>query len=165
MEEIKYHYKPNFLVFLLGIIFFGVSTFIIAREALTNDHGLIIYRVIELSASEATILLWFLTLLALVFTSAAFLAIFSGISTRRELVLTETHILIPKSAVSSKNVIIQYSDIKEIKVESAAGQIFLSVVLDKSKKSIPKSMLPEKDAFENIRAFLESRISGSSKVD
>ena len=102
MNEVRYPYKPKITVILLSMLFFVGCTLVLANVARTNDRGLILDKVIEFSPEGATIFYWVLTVASALFVLIAIMVIYTGLTTDKEIILTENDITAPRSGLSKK---------------------------------------------------------------
>src|SRR3974377_1058219 len=100
MRNLRYPYKPNSgkmaLVILLGA---GCAAFFV-HLAQTNDRGLIIGHTIELSPDDATIFFWCMAALFGLIVLPCVYALLIGLTSSKELVLTETELTAPANIFS-----------------------------------------------------------------
>lgn len=159
MEDIKLPYKPNFLMLLFVIVFFSSCALILANVALNNDRGLVLNRIFEFSTQGAALFYWCLTGAAGIFVILGVIGVIFGLTSKNEIILTENKITAPKSGISKKLISINYSDIKDLSVQSVHKQKFLNIFHQGGKLTIPQSMLPNKQAFEELIALLSAKVN------
>jgi Na+-transporting methylmalonyl-CoA/oxaloacetate decarboxylase gamma subunit len=155
--EIRIPYRPKIIIFLLGIVLFGYGSVHMVSLAATNERGLILNRIIELSPQGATIFYWVISVVGIVFSALAILAILISIFSKREIVITDNEITSPKSAVSRKDITVKFSDIEEIKLQSIQSTKILTIKHASGKLSISSSMLPSTTHFEKLVLLLSSK--------
>ncbi len=160
MDNVKFEYKPNVVVISLSTLFFVACASGLGKIALTNDRGLLLNRIIELSTEGATILYWCLAVVSGVFVIIGAFALLSNLTTKKEIVLTKSEILSPKSGISKKIVAIMYSQITDVNIQSVQKQRFLNIVYPKGKLSIPQSMLANEQAFEELTSLVVDKVNG-----
>ena len=160
MNEVRFPYKPKILVFVLAILFFVGCATILANVALTNDRGLILNKLLEFSAEGATIFYWCLTAASILFIVFGTIALYSGLSTKKEVVVTDHKIMSPKSGLSNRVISVVFSDIADVNIQSIQKQRFLNVLHSGGKLSIPQSMLANKQAFEELVSLVAARVDG-----
>jgi len=158
MDTLEYRYKPKPWVMLAATLFFaGIGAFL-ANEALTNERGLVIQRVIHLSPQGATITYWCLAVVSALFVLAGLAGFIAGLVSRQCLRLTSTEISAPKFAWSRTNTIVRLKEITEISVQSVQNQRFLNLRYRGGKLSITQSFLPTPAAFEELHRAIVSRV-------
>ena len=158
MELAEYPYKPKTLSALLVMLFFGACAVFIGNQANTNDRGLIIDRVIELSAPQATIFYWVLTGLCGVFVLLGLMMLVISFAAPRSVLLTEDSLISPKPFFSKKNIVIRYTAITKLALKQVKHQHFLMVHYAGKKISIPQSLLPNKAAFDELYTKLSNNV-------
>ena len=94
MNEVRIPYKPNKIIFLLAIAFFGACAGIMGNVAATNNRGLTLNRIFEFSPQDATIFYWVITGAALVFVLVGLLTLAKSITLKREIVISKTSLTI-----------------------------------------------------------------------
>lgn len=158
----EYPYKPKVLVMLLAALFFAACGAGLTNAALTNDRGLIINGIITLGPGGATIFYWVMVGACSVFVLGGLWGIIIGLTSDRRLVLTETGIRAPKGGYSRQYVTIRFSDILNVTMQSVQKQRFLTVHHTNGKMSIAQSMLPDKEAFEEVTRMVTQKVKVSS---
>ena len=157
---ISYPYKAKPTVMLLAIAFFGFGAFILGDTALTNTRGLTINGVLNLGEAGASTVYWILTLASVLFVLAGLYVLLRS-RNAKEITLTDTFMTAPVSGVRDSLVTLDYQDILGLSQQEVQGQVFLHVHHGGGKLSIPRSMLPNKRAFEELSAHLAERVSKS----
>lgn len=160
MNEVRIPYKPNKIIMILAIAFFGACAGFMADIAANNDRGLILNRVIELSPQNATIFYWVIASASMVFVVVGFFALVKSFFTNREIVITETSITSPKSALSKLDVTVNFSDISNVTIQTIQRTRILNIKYSGGKLSILNSMLPNKAAFEELVSQVQARVNG-----
>lgn len=158
MHEKRIPYKPRVWIFLLCTLFFGACTAWLGYMALNNDRGLILNNIFEMSISGATIFYWVLTALSGIFVLGGLWGIASGLLSKKELVLTDDTLSMPKSPMSGKIVKLQYSEILDLSYQSVQQEEFLNIMHSGGKLTISKNMLPSKKVFEDVMNFIASKV-------
>lgn len=160
MNEVRFPYKPNVIVFIFVAVFFGACAAMLGNVAITNDRGLILNRIFEFSTGGATIFYWVLAVCSAAFVVLAITALISGLSAKKEIVLTETGIFVPKSGISKKVVTLEYSEISDLTMQTVQKQRFFNIIHEGGKLSIPQGMLPNKDDFDELVELVASKVNG-----
>ena len=161
--ERHYHYRPKWTIIVLCVLFFGAGALVLGTKANSNDRGLIISGVIELSANGATIFYWVLAALSFGFVViAGFLAVVR-LTLHQRIVVGENCIAFPRSRWSSEEVTVPYNEIADVSASEVSGQRFLKIVYSGGKFTITASMLPRKEDFDEIYEAI-SRGTRASKT-
>jgi len=145
------------MFFLIAILFFTGCTLVLGNVALSNDRGLILNRIIELSKENATIFYWCVTAGSGLLVATGLLGLISGLTSKKEIVLSENGISAPRSGISKKIISVKYSDITELTMQAVQKQRFLNIIHPGGKLTIPQSMLPNKQAFEDLVKIVSKR--------
>ncbi len=160
MTEVRFTYKPRITVFLFSGLFFVGCALVLAHIARTNDRGLVLNRIIEFSEEGASIFYWSLAAASGVFVVLATMALYSSLTLKREVILTEDRITAPKSGMSKKLVAIRFAEITDVNIQSVQSQKFLNIVHEGGKLTIPQSMLPNKEVFEELTGLVTEKVNG-----
>ena len=153
----KYPYKPQKLTLFLGIPFFGCAAWFLAHEAQLNDQGItlvFIRHIIELTldTNQATYLLWGLAVLSALIALLCLYGLYLSLTSKAELVLTDTSITIPTTGIFSckKGRTIHFTDIHSLEILTINKIPFLRIVDSKGKMDISSSLLPKKTIIDEI---------------
>ena len=157
MNEIRIPYKPNKILFVLVVAFFGFCAAYIGNIAATNDRGLILNRIIEFSSQGATIFYWVMSILTLALAVVGIFALAISVFSNREIVITNSLITCPKGAISKKQTTVNFSDITGIYIQTIQKTRILNIEHIGGKLSIPNSMLPNNACFEQLISTLNAR--------
>ena len=163
MDTLSYPYKPKPLTMLLSAAFFVVCGLVLANSALTNDRGLTLNGVIRMGEVGATVFYWALTVFSFAFVGFALYALLKGSRADKQVILTPTSVSAPQSNISSRVIELAYSDIYELDIQKISGQQLLNLHYPGGKLSIPRSMLPNKKAFEELTDTLAQRLESSKR--
>jgi hypothetical protein len=157
VNVLEYPYKPKPWVMLAVALLFAVIGIFFAMEALTNERGLVLQRLIHLSPRGATVFYWCLTAACLVFTLAGLAGFASGVLSKRTLRLTGTDISAPRYGWSRAQTVVRLAEITAIGVESIHNQRFLNIDHRGGRLSVCASFLPSKAAFEELHHAIVAR--------
>ena len=146
------------LVMLLASLFFLACGAGMAYSALTNEQGLIINGIITLGPDGATIFYWVIAVLSAVFVLGGLWAIIVGLTSDRTLTITEDGIRAPKSGYSRQYVTINFPDIFKVSIQTVSKQRFITLLHRTGKLSIAQSMLPDKEAFEEVVRIITQKV-------
>ncbi len=158
METLKYDYKPKITAMALAMIFFGVCAVVGWHSAQTNDRGLIIDGLITLDTGQATIFYWGLMAVSVVMAAGGLFGIVRGMTSTQTLVMDDTALRLPKSALSQKIVTVPYRDIVRMTAIQIKSQRFLRVEYAGGKVNITRSMLPSNAIFDKVCETLAARV-------
>lgn len=155
--EREYEYKPKWWIILLCGAMFGFATVFFVRDALSNDRGLIINRLIELSEYGATIFYWVFAFFSFCFVLAIFAATYHRIKYHQRIAFTQSEIVVPASRWSASEKSIKYADISSLSVSKINGQKFLRINYSDSKSVISSSMLSSSKIFDEVVDLLAEK--------
>ena len=161
MPALTYDYKPKLWIMLLVVAFFGACALIIGNVALTNDRGLSINRIFNLSQGSATAVYWALALVSVGFVVAGVLGLVKSIGKPKQIVLDDTTLHAPKSAISATVISIPYTEIVGVSDQVIQKQVFLAVTGRNAKVTIAQSALSSKDQFAEMREALIARVTAA----
>ena len=154
----KSPYKPKILVMLLASLFFAACSAGMAYAAVTNDRGLIINGIITLSESGATVFFWVIAAVSAVFVLGGTWGIIVGLTSDRRLTITENGLRAPKSGYSRQYVTIKFPAIVKVSMQAVNKQQFMTLHHSTGKLSIAQSMLPDKEAFEEVVRIITQKM-------
>jgi len=157
MEPLTYPYKPKVIKTIVISIFLGALAAFMGYTAITNDQGLILNGVIRMGPMGASIFFWVLTLIMVFGLAAATLGLIKGRNSEKQIVLTDTTISAPKSALNDQVVTVSYDDILNLTTQNVNGQHFVNIHHPGGKLVIPHAMLPNKATFDELVEILVNR--------
>ena len=162
MNEVRIPYKPNTILFIFVILFFGACAGIAGNEAISNDRGLILNG-INLSPQQATLFYWFIAGSSLLFVLAAVVTLVKGIGSNREIVISDHSITSPKNGLSNTDITVYFCDITNMRIVTVQTTKILTIDYSGGKSlSIPNSVLPNKQAFEELILQVQTRVNRQS---
>lgn len=162
---LEFHYRPRAKGLLLGIAFFGPCTAVLAQEARTNDRGLIIDGLIEMSTAHATIFYWVLAALSAGFVLISILGLMELMFSPEKpiLRLTPTEVIIPPYLFRREARTVLFSEITGLTDQTVQKQRFLTLRYgDRKKASINHSWLPDDAAFQTVLQFITEKVKQNS---
>lgn len=159
MNEIRIPYKPNKIIFIVIITFFAICAYLIGNIASTNDSGIIINRIFEFSIQNTTIFYWIMSGASSLFVVTGVFVLIKSIVSDREIVISETSITSPKSGFSKLDIMVNFSDITNITIQTIQKTKILNIEHTNGKLSIPNNMLPSNQVFEELFLKLNSKIN------
>ena len=148
--EREYDYRPGLAVVLLSGIFFAACALVLGARAYTNDRGLVINGIIELSPGSATVFYCVLTGFSVGFVAAAAVLAGTQLTLHQRIAYTETCLILPRSRWSAEEVTVPFSDILSYSAREIYGQRMLTIVYKGGKFTVGASMLPSTEAFDEI---------------
>jgi hypothetical protein len=154
----EFVYTPQWGVMIACAAFFGTCGFVIRAKAASNDRGLNISGIIELSASSATTFYWVLSWLSFGFVAMAALMLVVRLLNPQKLVLTEDGLYAPKWAWSRTPTYVAYRNVLGVSSYTVSGQQFLNIVHTGGKQNVTASLLESTYAFEEFCKELSRRL-------
>ena len=163
-SEISFEYRAAWLPSILGGVLFSAGTIFMARQALTNERGLIINGIFELGVTGATRLNWTVAGILAIMALFCLAQIFLRLLASREVLLTASSISAPKHFLSLHPLEILFSDVFKCELIEAEEAKFL-LVHSRSGASmkIPESYLGRED-FLQLLDLLSQRITKYDQV-
>jgi len=158
VDEIRIPYKPNIIVFLFVIVFFGICGATLFYVAKTNDRGLVINHLIELSATGASYFYGVLALASSLFVLLGIIVIGRGITSKREVIVGASAISAPKSGISQRMVTVAFGDISSMNVQKVQRTRILNINYNGGRLSIPNNMVPGKTGFDDLVKLISERL-------
>lgn len=158
VQNLEYHYRARWRWAILTAIFFGACAAVLGSKAQSNDRGLILNGIIELSASGATTFYAALAWMSVAFVAIAVLFMLLRIVNPQKLVLTPEGLHAPRFPWSRTPVLIRYGDIREVTPHSMAGNHFVRIVHAGGKKELPESMFASRAAFDEFCRTLAEQV-------
>jgi hypothetical protein len=155
---LEYPYKANAWMMLACIAFFGGIAVMMGHEASTNDRGLILNGILELSVEGASRFYWGVAVVSMLFVPVAVFGLVSRFVNPMSVLLTSTELSAPKNGFTRKRTAIPLQDIVEIGVQTVQKQRFMNIYHRTGKLSVAQSMLPNAEAFETLYAALVAKV-------
>lgn len=156
--EREYEYKPKWWIIILCGAMFGYATVVFTQDALSNDRGLIINGLIELSENGATIFYWVFAFFSFCFVLGAIAITVHRLKFRQRIAFTDSEVIVPASHWSAAEKSIKYADISSLSVSSISGRKDLNIIHSGGKSVINASMLPSSKVFQEITDFLAAKV-------
>lgn len=160
MNEEKFPYQPNFVVFILSSVVLAGIAVGLGYIAFTNEQGLILNGVVEFSIGGATTFFWGLATASGIFAVIGVIAVAGALTSKREIVVSDSIISAPKSGFSKEIITINLTEVTDVNIQSVQKQKFLNIIHPSKKLAIPQAMLPSKQLFERLTELVESRVHG-----
>src|SRR5258708_37404551 len=155
--EREYPYQPKWVVIILSGLFFAACGVVIGIEASGNERGLVINGVIELGPDAATKFYWVLCACSVAFVVLSVFLAFHRIAFRQRLAFGPTSLIVPASRWSHAETEIPYHDMQRLSAARVSGQRFLYIQHPGGKYTITSSMLPSKNAFDEVRRLRSAK--------
>ena len=164
MNEIRFPYKPKIYILLPGIIVLIGCALWFGNAAMTNENELVItffnQSLIKLSNEMASIFYLLVSIFFIMFAMYTIKALYLGVTVTKEIVITEREIIAPKNGISKTIISVKFNEIKDINIKSIQQQQFLYILYQGGKLTIPQSMLPNRQAFEELISLVSARVNG-----
>lgn len=160
MHEVKFPYKPNIATFTMSLMFLCGLTIYVGYIASTNTQGLILNRIIELSANHATIFYWSISVASGLLTLLGAITFIAALKYKKEIIVSGNTIIAPKSGISKKIITFDLNEVTDVYIQTIHKQKILNIVHPANKLSIPQSILPGKKAFEELTELIMSKVKG-----
>jgi hypothetical protein len=164
-DVLEFPYKPKVLPMLGAVAFFGLCTVIGAYAASTNDKGLIINNLIELSVGGATLFWWCLAALSALFVAGGAYGLYLNRAAALTVRLTPTELSAPRRGFSRQVVVIPLREIRSVDLGAYGKQRWLAVQSTSGDLHLPESMLPSPAAFETLHQALLARAGAGAAMD
>lgn len=158
MDTLEYRYRPKPWAMLLATLFFAGMGAFMAEEAMTNERGLLLQRIIHFSPRGATVFYWSIAVICALFVLAGLAGLMAGLVSKRYLRLTPTEISAPRFGWSRSNTVVRLAEVTQIALQSVQKQRFLNIYHREGKLTISQSFLPNADAFENLHKAIQRRV-------
>lgn len=155
--EKTYPYKFKLSYYLIAIPFLAGMTYFFCTQAMTNNRGLIINKLIYLSPSNATGFYWLFTGMGIFSFVMTIYILILNLTSRRQIALNEKQITVPK-ALSNSNVIVPYQSIWELRISSVNNERFLTITYVGGKIHIAESWLPDETSFDELWEVVSGKV-------
>jgi hypothetical protein len=155
----KHPYNASLKAMALCGLFFGICAVFYWQQGLTNDRGMIINGIITFDTFQSTVFYWVLFACSAGFVLIAMLAAARRIKIPREIEFDEKGINLPYGLMQMKTTRVLYSDIMDLTETKIYSQLYLTLTTPSGKYNISRSLLPDKETYNDIQAFLIELIS------
>lgn len=152
-----YEYGTKIVPMLLVIGFGIIIAVTLGYMAVTNDRGLILNGFIKFSEMGAGIFYGLLSLFGVAAVVIGVMGLLKGRNGDKQVILSDTSITAPKSAVSSKIIEIPYRDVTKLTVHKIQGQQHVMIKSKSDKLAIHASILESKAHFADLVEELQRR--------
>jgi hypothetical protein len=160
--EREFPYRPRWTTILLGGFFFAACALFLGYRAATNVRGLIIEGFIRLDPERARVFYGVLAALGAGFVIASCFLAVHRLTFEQRLTFGPTAMTVPASRWSRTTKQIAYRDIRQLSIATVSGQTFLHVHHVGGKFTVVASMLPSREAFDEVQALI-ARSSASAR--
>nr|WP_298682427.1 hypothetical protein [uncultured Dongia sp.] len=157
-ENLRYPYGLKSHRLLLGMLVFGVGSYMAINKALFGDRGLNIYSIIHLEPGGARIFWACLGVLFVALVIAALISLYLNLTTQREIVLRPRAITLPRHVLSAGEVTIPYRDIVRLKTGGAGRHAFFRIRTGEHNVMVRKGALPSNDSFAELYEEISARV-------
>ena len=153
-EQLEFPYKANAWTMLAGMAFFGACAAGMASAALNNDRGLLLNGIIEFTPDGATRFYGAIAIVSALFVVGAIMMLVLSFTSPGSVRLTAAELYAPGTGFGRKPKAIPLHEIVDIGVQTIQRQRFMNVYHRGGKLSLAQSMLPSKEAFEELHGAL-----------
>lgn len=154
----EFRYKPRWAIIFSAGTFFGLCTAVAVWAAVTNDRGLIINGIIELSPNGATIFWWCVAAASMAFVLGAGFLIYSRLTTNHRIALTPSCLLVPLPRHSREEAFIPFAEVTQIQPQDVNGARFLTLYYSGMRFTLVESWMPSKSDFEELSKIIHERV-------
>jgi hypothetical protein len=154
----EFLYARRWGMMIACAVFFGICGLVLGAEADSNDRGLIINGIIELSAAGATTFYRVLSWSSFGFVVLAAIMFIVRVLNPQKLLLTQDGLYAPKWAWSRTPTFIPYRNIRAVSSYAVSGQEILKIVHADGKQNVTASLFESKHAFEEFCQELSRRL-------
>ncbi|QVL31259.1 hypothetical protein KIH39_20790 [Telmatocola sphagniphila] len=161
-DEIQeYAYRPKFKTILIMLILGALGAIFASSKAVHNNRRLIIFRIIELDPSEASIFYWILAAFcaAIVLTSLALT--YHRMTFHQRVVIGPQSIIVPASRWSHEEKEIEYRNIINLSRSEINKLLIIYIMHTGGKNHINADFMPSKAAYEECCELITSRVRAS----
>jgi hypothetical protein len=148
-------YRPPIGRIVLGVVLSCVGGLFMAHEARTNDRGMIINGLIELSPHGATVLKWVVSAALFALGAGLLLLVPRGLI-RRQIVLDADSITIPSHGLSRRQHRIEREDIRGVQVTQYYKMRYLRIRHHGGVRAINSTWLPHEEDLDTILKWLDA---------
>ncbi len=159
--EREYEYKARWSTIVVAAILFGAAAIVLAAKAESNDRGLVINGIVELSTDGATLFYTVLSAVSIVFVILAGILACLRIAAPQRVALTRESVVVPRSSWSRRETSVGFRDITGLSVSEVYGQRFLKVLHAHGKVTLAASMLPRREDFDDICGEIAARVEAA----
>jgi len=155
-ERVEIAYGPSAGKLVLGVLFFGCVAAFMAHAARTNDRGLILGGLIELSTPWATVFYWVISAAGVAFVLLMLLLV-PRCLVRRHIVLEKDAITIPSRTPSRRVYRIARGDIRDVSVRQYRHLRYVKIYHAGGVRPINSTWLPHEWDLDVILEWLRAR--------
>ncbi len=156
VTEDRFEYRPKFIGVLLATGLFSAFSYGMFLIASSNVKGLILFKILHFTPSEATFLYWALFMMFLSVTGISIIALVRSVMPPRYLILKKDEIEAPKGSTYHGITTVKYRDIQSISVNKVGKTLVLQVRYKGGKLNIPEKVFKDKDTFLEIGRQLQT---------
>jgi len=96
----------------------------------------------------------------LAFVLVGVAALIKSFTSKREIIISDTFITSPKSGFSKLDITVKFSDVTNVTMQTVEKTKILNIDYVDGRLSIPNSMLPNKQAFEELVSHIQVKLNG-----
>ena len=156
---LRFAYKKSPFLSCIGVLlgFCGAAYFY--QFAASNTTPYTTKYGFEMSPEQTTMALYAIALGCVFISINSFLMLLRAVTTKQEVVLSETDISAPKSALSKTPTVVAYARINSVKIKSSQGQKMLEIHHSDGKLTIIRQMCRNGREFKKIHEALTARLA------
>lgn len=154
MKNLDYPYRQKAWATAFACLFFGAITFLMVREAMTNERGLVLNGIVHFSTHGATIFYWCVAVASGLFVAVGIPTLFVSLFSSHRLVVTDATVFAPRFGFSRQPTIVPLSSITGLDIQVAQRQRMLNIRHKTGKLTIMRSRLPNAAALDELLAAL-----------
>lgn len=160
-ETLRFKYQKSPFLTSIGVFvcFLGAAYCFPASE--THSETYVTKFGYEMTVEQTRMALYAIGVGSVLLGLYTFLALLRSVVTKQEVVLSSTNVSMPKSRLSKKTAVVEYSDIRKIKERSAQGAKFLEIHHSGGVMKIVRQMCSKRREFKQIAEVLNERMISS----
>lgn len=164
MEIKSYPYRYKIWISILTIFSMVLVIVVSARDALYDTEKSTIPTFIPLSITGTKIYYWIICVISILFLLLILFMLWRQRRLgKREILLTDKSINLPKNGYSKESITLPYHKISEVAVMNFYKTQVLVISSDHKKFAVPAMVLPNKSEFQSLVKELENRVCLSRK--
>ena len=153
----EFDYRPPWKMTVLAIVVFGACGFGGAAMATSNEKGLLINNLIELSPGNATRFQWGLCALSFAMAAIGVLGLVMRVVNPQKILLATDGYHAPKWRWSRQTRFVRYAGVQSLDLNNVAGEDYLKVVHADGKDNLMANMFKSRSIFYDFYDELRQR--------
>lgn len=159
-ELLKFPYKISAMRAVTMVIIAIAISVSLAYLALTNINGLRIFKILTLTHEEATIFLWALSFLCLLALMVVIFVSMHSFKAPRDLLLDNTHMIVPKASLSNEFITIPYASIHQAGLQLVGRQKMFIIKSSEGDSWLHPQGFQNAAEFERFQHAFAERVRG-----